>query len=264
MHYDFKHLRDTPQELRDRFQQAGLAPGDRLPDPQPDAPRAPGADLPRRPGGRGQPPDPARGRHDQARRRRPLHPRALLREAAAATIPSRPRRSSLLPLAMRMAGPREARLARDHPQELRLHPPDRRPRPCRPRQRQHRQAVLRPLRRAGAVRAAPGRARHHDGAVPRTWSTRETRAQYVPEDEVEPGETGARRSPAPSCAAGCRRAWRSRNGSPSPRWSRSCAAPIRRATGRASPSSSPASRARASRPSPTRSWSSCWSWAAGR
>ena len=72
--------------------EAGLAPRDRLPDPQPDAPRAPGADLPRRPGGRGQPPDPARGRHDQARRRRPLHPRALLREAAAATIPSRPRR----------------------------------------------------------------------------------------------------------------------------------------------------------------------------
>ena len=82
-HYDFKHLRDTPQELRDRFRKLGWRRVDRVPDPQPDAPRAPGADLPRRPGGRGQPADPARGRHDQARRRRPLHPRALLREAAA-------------------------------------------------------------------------------------------------------------------------------------------------------------------------------------
>ena len=78
MHYDFKHLRDTPQELRDRVRQAGLAQGRRVPDPQPDAPRAPGADLPRRQGGRGQPADPPGGRHDQARRRRPLHPRALL------------------------------------------------------------------------------------------------------------------------------------------------------------------------------------------
>ena len=81
-----------PQELRDRFEQAGLAPGRRLPDPQPDAPRAPGADLARRPGGRGQPADPSGRRHDQARRRRPLHPRPLLRAAARATIPSRRRR----------------------------------------------------------------------------------------------------------------------------------------------------------------------------
>ena len=42
---------------------------------------------------------------------------------------------SLLPLAMRMGGPREALLARHHPQELRLHPLHRRPRPRRPGQR---------------------------------------------------------------------------------------------------------------------------------
>ena len=67
------------------------------------------------------------------------------------------------------------------------------------------------------------------------------------------GRDRCSRSPAPSCAAACRRAWRSRNGSRSRKWSRSCAAPTRRATSRASPSSSPAFPARASRPSPTRS-----------
>ena len=64
------------------FPQAGLAQGRRLPDPQPAAPRAPGTDLPRREGGAGQPADPPGRRHDQAGRRRPLHPRALLRGGA--------------------------------------------------------------------------------------------------------------------------------------------------------------------------------------
>ena len=62
--------------------QARLAPDRRLPDPQPAAPRPPGADLPRRPRGAGEPPDPSLRRHDQARRHRPLHPGALLRGGA--------------------------------------------------------------------------------------------------------------------------------------------------------------------------------------
>ena len=41
---------------------------------------------------------------------------------------------SLLPLAMRMAGPREVLLARDHPAQLRLHAFHRRPRPRRARE----------------------------------------------------------------------------------------------------------------------------------
>ncbi len=64
------------------FPQARLAAHRRLPDPQPAAPRASGTDLPRRPRGPGQPADPPRRRHDQARRRRPFHPRALLRGGA--------------------------------------------------------------------------------------------------------------------------------------------------------------------------------------
>ncbi len=66
LHYDYRELRDTPAELRERVPQAGLAPGRRLPDPQPPAPRPPGADAARRQGGGGQPAHPPRGGHDQA------------------------------------------------------------------------------------------------------------------------------------------------------------------------------------------------------
>ena len=92
MHYDFKHLRDTPQELRDRFKKLGwrrvIAFQTRNPMHRAHqeltfrAAQAAEANLLHPPG----------RRHDQARRRRPLHPRALLREAARATTPSRPRR----------------------------------------------------------------------------------------------------------------------------------------------------------------------------
>ena len=72
-------------------------------------------------------------------------------------------------------------------------------------------------------------------------------------------------SPAPSCAAACAK------GSSIPEWftlpggGRGAAPhPPAAAPARASPSSSPASPAPASRRSPTRCWSSCWSWAAAR
>ena len=42
-HYDFRHLRDTPKELRAPLPEARLAARHSLPDPQPDAPGAPGA-----------------------------------------------------------------------------------------------------------------------------------------------------------------------------------------------------------------------------
>ena len=124
----------------------------RLPNPQPDAPRAPRAHAPRREGGRGQPARPPGRRHDQAGRRRSLHPRPLLPGPRCRTIPPNTAMLSLLPLAMRMGGPREAIWHAHHPQEPRLHPPRRRPRPRRPRQGQRRQAVLRPVRCPGALR----------------------------------------------------------------------------------------------------------------
>ena len=72
-------------------------------------------------------------RHDQARRRRLLHPRPLL-PAVAVEVPARNREA--LAAATRDANGRTARshLARAHPQEPWLHPLHRRPRPRRPRQ----------------------------------------------------------------------------------------------------------------------------------
>ena len=261
-HYDFKHLRDTPQELRDRFRKLGwrrvIAFQTRNPMHRAHqeltfrAAQAAEANLL----------DPARRRHDQARRRRPFHPRALLREAAA---PLSRADHHAQPAAAGDAHGRPARgaLARDHPQELRLHPPDRRPRPCRPGQRLRRQAVLRPVRGAGAVPAAPGRARRHHGAVPQAGLLADPRPVRAggPGRARRDRAVALRHRAAPPAAGG--------PGDPGlvlvPRGGRGAAphppaAPPRRA----SPSSSPASPAPASRPSPTRWWSSCWSSAAAR
>ncbi len=62
-----RRLRLGPAQLRSRFAELGLGPGGGLPDPQPDAPGPCRADPAGRPPGRGQPPDPSLGRHDQAR-----------------------------------------------------------------------------------------------------------------------------------------------------------------------------------------------------
>lgn len=52
--------------------------------------------------------------------------------------------------------------------------------------------------------------------------------------------------------AGCEKGWRSLTGSPSPKWSRNCAAAGRHARNRASRFTSPTVPARANRPSPMR------------
>ncbi len=126
------------------FPQARLAPDRRLPDAQPAAPGAPGADLPRRARGAGEPADPPRRRHDQARRHRPFHARALLRGGARqipgrddAPVAAEPRHAD--------GRPARGRLARADPAQPRLHAFHRRARPCRPRQGQPGQGFLRAL-----------------------------------------------------------------------------------------------------------------------
>ena len=147
--------------------------------------------------------------------------------------------------------PARGAVARADPQEPRLHPFHRRPRPCRPRQEQRRRGFLRPLRRAGAGAQAPGRDRHRDGRFqayglcPGTRPVRARRRDRGRRDRAE--HLGHRAAPPP-----VPRGWKSPTGSRSPRWWRSCARPARRAPSRASRCSSPASPARASRPSPTR------------
>ena len=102
--------------------------------------------------------------------------------------------------------PARGGLARDHPQELRLHPPDRRPRPRRPGQRQRRAS------RSTAPTTPRSCSRKHQdelgiAMVPfqQTGLRRRTARSTCREDEVEPGETVLSTSPAPSCAAACRK-----------------------------------------------------------
>ena len=167
------------------------------------------------------------------------------------TYPEQTTLLSLLPLAMRMAGPARGGLARDHPQELRLHPLHRRPRPRRPRQRPRGQAVLRPLRRPGAAARGARPSSASRWCRSRRWSTSRTVASTCRRTRSRPARPCSA-CPAPSCAGACARASRSRPGSPTRRWSRSCGAAIRRGTARASRCCSPASRAPASRRSPMR------------
>ena len=58
VHYDFRAPAQHAERAPRLLPQARLAADRRLPDPQPAAPRAPGADLPRRARGAGEPADP--------------------------------------------------------------------------------------------------------------------------------------------------------------------------------------------------------------
>ena len=222
MHYDFKHLRDTPQELRDRFRKLGwrrvVAFQTRNPMHRAHQELTFRAAQRRR----GQPADPSGRRHDQARRRRPLHARALLRAAAQALSRADHRAE---PAAARDAHGRPARggLARDHPQELRLHPLHRRPRPRRPGQRQPRasRSTARTPRRSccASTRTSSASA----WCRSRTWSTSRTRRSTCPRTRSSPARPCARHLRHRAAPPPAGRRWRSRTGSRSPRWSRSCA-----------------------------------------
>ena len=78
LHYDYKSLRHTPAELREEFANHGWREIVAFQTRNPMHRAHPRAHAPRREGGRSQPARPSGRRHDQARRRRSLHPRPLL------------------------------------------------------------------------------------------------------------------------------------------------------------------------------------------
>ena len=78
VHYDYKSLRLVPGAAAVPAFTSWVGEGRGLPDPQPDAPRPRRAHPAGGPPGRGQPPHPPLGRDDQAGRRGPPHPGALL------------------------------------------------------------------------------------------------------------------------------------------------------------------------------------------
>ena len=227
-HYDFKHLRDTPQELRDRFRKLGwrrvIAFQTRNPMHRAHqeltfrAAQAAEANLLLQPVvGMTKP-----GDVDHFTRVRCY-------EKLLHHYPEQTTTLSLLPLAMRMAGPREAVwhaiirknygcthliVGRDH---------------AGPGNDSAGKPFYGPYAAQELFAAAPGRARHHHGAVPEPGLLRDPRAVRA-RGHRSSRASRCSRSPAPSCAAGCRRGSRSPNGSRSRRWSRSCAAPTRRAT----------------------------------
>ena len=262
-HYDFPALRRTPAELRDEFESLGWRKIVAFQTRNPMHRAHFELTLPRGEERRGQPAHPSRGGDDQARRPRPLHPGALLPGAAAATTRARPRCSRCC--RSRCAwGAARGGVARHHPQELRLHPLHRRPRPRRPGQRQQGQAVLRPLRRAGAAAPAPGRARHRRWCRSRTWSTSRTRTATFPRTRSRRARARST-SRAPSCAGAWPRAARSRPGSPSPRSPTELRRthPPRHAAGLHGLLHRPLRRRQVDDRA-TCCWSSCSRWAAGR
>ncbi len=138
--------RIDPAETRAAFDGARLAARRRLPDPQPDPPRARVPDESRARDGR-------RPAHPPARRRDEVRRRARPRPGSSATAcsldnyyPAGPRRRLRLPGGDALRGPARGDLARDLPQELRLLALHRRSRPRRCRR------LLRHVRRSADLR----------------------------------------------------------------------------------------------------------------
>ena len=240
-----------PERAARLLPQARLAADRRVPDPQPAAPRPPGADLPRRPRGAGEPADPPGRRHDQARRHRPLHPRALLR-GGARPVPGLDHHAVAPEPRDAHGRPARGGLARDHPPQPRLHPHDRRPRPRRPGQEQRSgKDFYGPYDAQELFAQARGRDRRRDGRLqadglrPGEGAVRAARRGRGGRDH--PRHLRHRAAPPPAGGPGDPRLVQL------PRRGRG-AAPHQAAAraARASPCSSPASPARASRPSPTR------------
>ena len=162
--YDFKLLRDTPSELRGRFRKLGW--------------RKVVAFQTRNPLHRAH-------RELTFRVAREVEANLLIQPVVGMTkpgdidhftrvrcyeqvldqYPEQTTTLSLLNLAMRMGGPREALVARHYSQELWLHAFHRWPRPRRTGQRSQRRTVLWPLRGTGTLSAIRRGTGHHDGAV---------------------------------------------------------------------------------------------------
>ena len=129
-HYDYRQIRHTPAELRAQFAKLGWTKVVAFQTRNPmhrahqeltlRAAKEVGADLLIHPVvGMTKP-----GDVDH-------YTRVRCYQALLHRYPSNTAQLSLLPLAMRMGGPARGGLARHHPEEPRLHAPDRRPRPRR-------------------------------------------------------------------------------------------------------------------------------------
>src|SRR5262249_24938479 len=133
---------------------ARLAPRRRLPDPQPDPPRARVPDEGRA-RDRRRPPHPPARRRDEVGRRSGCDPRRVLPRPRRGLLPGRPRDRHRIPGGDALRGPARGYLACNLPQELRLLALHRRPRPRR------RRRLLRHVRRAAHLRRVrAARARH--------------------------------------------------------------------------------------------------------
>ena len=137
------------------------------------------------------------------------------------------RHCDAVPAAARDADGRPARgaLARDHPQEPRLHPLHRRPRPRWPGQALRRHAVLRALRGAGAVARSTRRDRDRDGAASSSWSTSQSATSTCTRTRCRRGCSALQHLGHGAAAPALPRGGAARMVHASPRWPRSCAGP---------------------------------------
>ena len=150
----FPELALDPADTRRDVRRARLEARRRLPDPQPDPPRARVPDEGRA-RDRRRPADPSARRRHEVGRRAGRDARRVLPRAGRELLPGRPRRRLGLPGRDALRRPARGDLARDLPQELRLLALHRRPRPRR------RRLLLRHLRRAADLRRVrAARARH--------------------------------------------------------------------------------------------------------